>query len=250
MSFHLSGVFMSQQGFFITGTDTGIGKTIVTAGLLALWRSWGQNTGVMKPIETGVDPECYSAANSDAQFLIETGGLTDPPEWVCPVRLRTAASPWQAARMDNRTLDTDTILNAYHNLSQRHDSMLVEGVGGALVPILSDYFVIDLIRNIALPVIVVTGYELGTLNHTLLTLETLHNRGLDVAGIIFNPQSPDSLNPVARDQPRLIQELSGTRVIGEFPFIETPSTQSFTPDLLDDLTTRLDLPTEPTETEI
>jgi dethiobiotin synthetase len=236
---------MSQRGFFITGTDTGIGKTIVTAGLLALWRSRGRKVGAMKPIETGVDPECYSAANSDAQFLVETGELTDPPEWVCPIRLRTPASPWQAAQMENRSIAIETILQAFQNLSQRHDWMLVEGVGGIKVPILSDYFVSDLIRDMGLPVIVVTGYELGTLNHTLLTLETLKNQGLDVAGIIFNPLQPEEdLNPVAKEQPRLVQEISGVPVIGEFPYLDTPSSKCFTCDWLADLEDRLELPSD------
>ena len=97
-----------MEGYFITGTDTGVGKTIVTACLAKLFKN--RNVGVMKPIETGVDPECSSSSNSDAKFLMEVTGVPDLLEDVCPYRLKLSASPYQAARIEGKEIDPEIIL--------------------------------------------------------------------------------------------------------------------------------------------
>jgi len=227
-----------MTGFFITGTDTGVGKTVVTACLLALLKKRGLDVGVMKPIETGVDAECSSSANSDAKFLMECAALEDDLTEVCPVRLKTAASPYQAASMENKSIDIDEILSAFKILADRHSSMLVEGIGGLLVPIRRDYLVVDLIRDMGLPVILVCRYRLGTLNHSLLALDHLKRRQLEVRGVLFN-QTAD-LNPVESGQPALLKELSDTPLLGGVPFIEGLSAESFTPQLLQILEQSID----------
>lgn len=227
-----------MTGFFITGTDTGVGKTVVTACLLALFKKRGLNVGVMKPLETGVDAICSSPANSDAKFLMESAAIEDDLAEVCPVRLKPAASPYQAAMIENQSIDLDKILSAYQTLSNRHPWMLVEGIGGLLTPIHKDYLVVDLIRDIGLPVILVCRYRLGTLNHSLLALDHLKRINLEVRGIIFN-QTGD-LNPVETEQPALLKELSGTRLLGGVPFIEGLATDSFTPELLQVLEQSID----------
>lgn len=228
---------MPAQGLFITGTDTGIGKTVVTASILAWLRQQGKKVGVMKPIETGVDSECSSSANSDALFLMECGGIGDALAEVCPIRLKPAASPYQAGLIENRTLQSETILSAYRTLSGKHDWMLVEGVGGVKVPITRDYGVVDLMRDLGLPAVVVARYSLGTLNHTLMTLDTLKQNGIPVRGVVFNRTGPETLDVIEQDQPRLIEELSGTKVLGEFPYIKNLNTQSFSPEKLKELET-------------
>ena len=124
-----------MQGYFITGTDTNVGKTVVTACLANLFKNRGENVGVMKPIETGVDPECSSSANSDAKFLIEVTGVQDALEDVCPYRLKTPASPYQAAKIEGKELYPEKILERFCTLQSKHSMMLVEGIGGLLVPI-------------------------------------------------------------------------------------------------------------------
>ncbi len=220
----------TMTGFFITGTDTGVGKTVVTACLLALLRKRGLDVGVMKPMETGVDAKCSSPANSDAKFLMESAAIQDDLTEVCPVRLKPAASPYQAAMMENKPIDIDEILSAFKTLSDRHPWMLVEGIGGIMVPIRRDYLVVDLIRDMGLPVILVCRYQLGTLNHSLLALDHLKRQRLAVRGVIFN-QTGD-LDPVENEQPSLLKELSETPLLGRVPFIEDLSTESFTPELL------------------
>jgi len=127
------------------------------------------------------------------------------------------------------------IVSAYRNLADKYDWMLVEGIGGVHVPITRDYRVVDLIRDIGLPAVVVTRYPLGTLNHTVLTLDALQQNRIPVKGIIFNRTGSGELDAIEQDQPRLIEALSGTEVLGEFPFIDPLDTRSFTPERLQQL---------------
>ncbi len=218
---------MDTKGFFITGTDTGVGKTVVTATLLALFQNQGLQVGVMKPIETGVDPRCNSSANSDIKFLLESGSLDQSIEESCPFQIKTAASPYQASLMENMEIDLNKIFEAYKNLSKKNQLVLVEGVGGVKVPIKKDYMVIDLISDLALPVILVCRYELGTINHTLLTIDALKLKGLTIAGLVFNQSSSNELNQVEKQQPQLIEELSNENILGNISFLENLNTYSF-----------------------
>lgn len=212
-----------MNGFFITGTDTDVGKTVVTACLATLFKN--QNVGVMKPIETGVDPECSSTANSDTKFLMEVSGTTDAEEEVCPLRLKTPASPYQASQIAGTSIQPATILKMFNTLQSRHPMMLVEGVGGLLVPITASYNVADLARDIGLPLILVSRIRLGTLNHTLLTLNAARQYGLNIKGIILNKQETDDLDDVEKQQEKLIEELSDIPILGICPYIEDVSVE-------------------------
>lgn len=231
---------MPTQGLFITGTDTGVGKTVVTASILAWLHAQGFSAGVMKPIETGVDSECSSPANSDALFLMECGNVEDDLAEVSPIRLKPAASPFQAALIESRTLQPESILSAYRTLSEKYDWILVEGVGGVQVPITHDYRVVDLIRDLDLSTVVVARYQVGTLNHTLMTLDALKHKSISVRGVVFNQTVPEAPDFIEQGQPRLIEDLSEARVLGTFPYIENLDTQSFTPERLKALEASVD----------
>jgi len=212
-----------MNGFFITGTDTDVGKTVVTACLATLFKN--QGIGVMKPIETGVDPKCSSTSNSDTKFLMEVSGTTDAEEEVCPLRLKTPASPYQASQIEGTSIQPSTILKQFKVLQSRHNMMLVEGVGGLLVPITARYNVADLAREIGLPLIIVSRVRVGTLNHTLLTINAARQYGLIIKGIILNKQENDDLNKVEEQQEKLIEELSDTPILGTCPYIEDVSVE-------------------------
>lgn len=235
----LSGGKMKPQGFFITGTDTGVGKTIVTACLLSLYRKHSLNVGIMKPVETGVDPECSSSANSDAKFLMEIARCDDPLSLVSPIRLKPAASPYQAAKMGNRPINIDAIRQSFHTLAGKYENMLVEGAGGLLVPLTFNYLVCDLVRDLGLPLLVVGRNALGTLNHTLLTLRVAKQEGIPVRGVILNRTEPGESNAIEKDHAAIITELSGVPVLGEIPFIGNVSDESFTDERLNLLETNL-----------
>jgi dethiobiotin synthetase len=214
-----------MQGYFITGTDTNVGKTVVTACLANLFKDRGENVGVMKPIETGVDPKCSSSANSDAKFLIEATGVQDALEDVCPYRLKTPASPYQAARIEGREIYPEKILERFRSLQSKYSMMLVEGIGGLLVPITRGYNLTHLALQINLPLIIVSPIQIGILNHTLLTISIARQRGLKVAGVILNPVHERRLDTIEEEQGSLIEELSNTPIIGTCPYIHDVSSK-------------------------
>jgi dethiobiotin synthetase len=214
-----------MQGYFITGTDTNVGKTVVTACLANLFKNRGENVGVMKPIETGVDPECSSSANSDAKFLMEVTGVQDTLEDVCPYRLKTPASPYQAAKIEGKELYPEIILARFRTLQSKHSMMLVEGIGGLLVPITRRFNVTDLALQMNLPLIIVSRIQIGILNHTLLTINAARQYGLKVAGVILNSLYEGELDTIEEEQGSLIKELSDTPILGNCPYIHDVSSK-------------------------
>ena len=209
-----------MNGFFITGTDTDVGKTVVTACLTTLFKSQGIDVGVMKPIETGVDPACNSSANSDAKFLMEVSGNTDSADEVCPYRFKTPASPYQAAQIAERAIQPATIIENFKLLQSHHNLMLIEGIGGLLVPITNRYNVANLALEMGLPLIIVSRLRLGTLNHTLLTINAARQHGLKIKGVILNQKESNTLDSVEKQQSTLIKELSDIPILGICPFIK------------------------------
>jgi dethiobiotin synthetase len=216
-----------SKGYFITGTDTNVGKTIVTACLLTINHQRGIETGVMKPIETGVDQACSSEANSDAKFLLTVSGNQDSLEQVCPIRLKPTASPLQAARITDQALDINLILESFGRLQAKYNHILVEGIGGLLVPLTANYSVSNLIKDMSLPLIIVSRFSLGTINHTLLTVRAAQEAGIKIAGIILNHSENRPLDEIGLGQASLIQELSNVPILGECPFIDSISAEQF-----------------------
>lgn len=166
------------MNLFITGTDTGVGKTFITSLLVRGLRKAGMDTVAMKPICCG--------DRDDAEILREASGNTIELNDVNPVWLRTPAAPYTAALIENRAIDLDLIRETFARLRKSHRSLIVEGVGGWLVPIRKDYFVADLAADFGLPVAVVVLNKLGALNHAMLTVRSIQSRGLKCAGIIWN----------------------------------------------------------------
>ena len=229
---------MNAKGIFITGTDTGIGKTVVTACLLVALNNRGINTGVMKPIETGIDPECNSIANSDAKFLHQVSCNKISLDDVCQYRFKTAASPLQAAMIDDvEPVDEKIIIEAFSKQVEIHDLVLVEGIGGLLVPIRENYLVVNLIMDLQIPIIVVSPLKLGAINHTLLTLDIAKKYGINIIGLVYNPLD----NPTYKGQENIIEQFSSIKSLGECPFIEQISPESFTSDLINTIESQLDI---------
>ncbi len=169
------------RGFFVTGTDTGVGKTVVSLALICGLRRHGLDVGAMKPVETGVGPE----GPLDALALRAAAGDADDLADVCPLRFALPAAPTVAAAAEGREVEVWAIHRAYERLAARHDCIVAEGAGGLLVPLADKLCMADLARDLDLPLIVVARAALGTLNHTFLTLEAAVSRGLDVAGVVI-----------------------------------------------------------------
>jgi dethiobiotin synthetase len=201
-----------RGGVFVTGTDTGVGKTLVACALLRALTARGIDAGAMKPIETGVGPD----GPADAIALRLAAGDRDPLADVCPQPFALAAAPSAAARAAGRAVDLGAIDAAHARLRARRAFLVVEGAGGLLVPITEKLAMADLARRFGLPLLIVSRAALGTINHTRLTLEAARARGLAVAGVVIGHSGGALSAADAANLDELRGEL-GAALIGEVP---------------------------------
>ncbi len=198
---------------FVTGTDTGVGKTQASCALLSLLADAGLAPQGFKPYESG----CASlAAPSDALALRAAAGSTLPVDAVCPHRFRAPLAPGVAARRLGREPDWDVTLAAWERL--RQGPVVVEGAGGLHVPLDSRHDIIDLIQELRLPVLLVARAGLGTLNHTALSLAALASRNIPVLAVLLSRGTP-SRDSSERDNRELLMERHGVPVLGPVPFV-------------------------------
>jgi dethiobiotin synthetase len=175
-----------MSGFFVTGTDTGVGKTLVTVALTRALVQRGLRTAVMKPVAAGAIETPQGLRNDDALELLGASNVKSAYEDVNPWLLTTPASPHLAARHDGVSIGAEKVLTAFRRLAAASDVVMVEGAGGWLAPISSVATMADIAAQLALPVIFVVGMRLGCLNHALLTREAIRSYGLPFAGWIAN----------------------------------------------------------------
>lgn len=207
-----------RRGCFITGTDTGVGKTAIAAALAYHLGERGISVGVMKPIETGVSFE--DDARSDGARLRRAAGSTDALDLICPYRFTEPLAPLAAARANGRVIELTRITHAFERLAGASRLMLVEGVGGLLAPLAEVFETTDLVRSLGLPTIVIGRAGLGGINHALLTLECLTRRNLPILAVGLNcpapalPSDPDVASQQIQTTVELVRELSRTQVYG------------------------------------
>ena len=204
-----------SRGIFITGTDTGVGKTVVAATLARLLRMRGLNVGVMKPVTSGCREENGRLVSDDAQLLCQAAGVTCSDD-VAPYLLREPVAPAEAAKQDGVRIDFARIRESFDRLAACHDFMIVEGAGGLMVPLAGGMLVADLVRQLELPLLVVARPNLGTINHTVLTCFAAQQMDLKVAGVVIN-NYPDSPGQAERSAPHHIGSLCGAPVLGIWP---------------------------------
>ena len=186
----------SLQGLFITGTNTGVGKTHVTVQIARQLTREGVRVGIYKPVCSGIGASTWD----DVVRLSEALDHRFPDDWICPQRFQAALAPPAAAKMEGRTVDRGLLRAGIFQWTDAADVVLVEGVGGWRSPIADGETVADLAVDFGLPVVLVAGLELGGVNHALLTLESIERRGLPVAGIVLNHHRPDvTVDVVALD---------------------------------------------------
>lgn len=207
------------KGFFVTGTDTGVGKTIITAALIKTSNLLGFRACGMKPIETGCQREGGILIPSDGMLIKTVARMEETVNHISPCRFEKPLAPLPASEIEGISVNFEKIRKAYAELSQKYDVVIVEGIGGLLVPIRKDYFVLDLARDFGLPVIVVSRPGLGTINHTMLSVNYAIKEGLTVAGIIINYSQPPEGTPAEKTNPDVIKEISPVPIIGIFPYL-------------------------------
>ncbi|MFQ5464703.1 MAG: dethiobiotin synthase [Thermodesulfobacteriota bacterium] len=213
------------KAFFITGTDTGVGKTFVAGAAARALRSRGLDVGVMKPVETGCAVADVGLAPADATGLIKASGSTDPVEAVCPYRFAPALSPHLAARLEGVEIDPDLIKRTLDRLAAAHDVTLVEGAGGLMAPLAPGLTTADLVRALGVQLVIVAADRLGVINHTLLTVECARGRGIEVAGIVLNsPFPPGPPGPVDESPAHNLAELRDLTGLPVFalPYVPPP----------------------------
>lgn len=199
---------MAESGVFITGTDTGVGKTFVGKMLAASLVKRGIDVGVMKPVETG----CTDMIPNDARMLKEAASSQDSLNIICPAVFRETLSPYAAATREGREVDIGGIRAAYRELSGRHKLMIIEGAGGLMVPLDRRHLIADLAIEMGFPLLIVAANRLGCINHVLLTVKAAKSMGLDILGVVLN-QLDSRLDLSRRTNAEIIKELSPYRPI-------------------------------------
>jgi len=210
--------FEKVKGIFVTGTDTGVGKTVVAGAIARQLAMKGKRTGVFKPIATGCKHTREGLVSSDAEFLAHCADSRFSLEQINPIRYHEPVAPIVAAELSKREIAWESLEQAYKNVAAESEIVIVEGIGGVMVPITKKYFVIDLMEEMALPVIIVAWSRLGTINHTLLTIEMCKNRGLQVLGVVLNGYQADRADMAEETNIRVINETAGVKILTVIPF--------------------------------
>ncbi|MDA1000529.1 MAG: dethiobiotin synthase [bacterium] len=209
---------MNDPAIFLTGTGTGVGKTVVGCALVARWAAEGRGPRVLKPAETGCARRGGELFPADAWALKEASGDPRPLAEICPYRYAAPMAPAHAAELEGAPPDLDAIEGAISALRASPGPLLIEGAGGLLVPLAPGAQMIDLAVRCRLPVLIVAPLGLGTLNGTQLTVRAARAEGLSVAGIVLNDLDGEE-TPAARRNPSAIEALCDAPLLGVFPHL-------------------------------
>jgi len=213
---------MPDRGFFITGTDTGVGKTAVTAAILRALRLRGVNAATMKPVQTGA-AMCDGLWMAPDLALHHAGANFRPPvehiRLMQPYCYEPACSPHLAGRMVGMYADLARIEANARELLHIYSVLLIEGAGGIYAPLTETETTLDLMKRLALPVILVARRGLGTINHSLLSLDALRHAGVPIAGIVFNETENAPLDFIRADNPRAVEAFGKVPILGNMDFL-------------------------------
>ena len=214
---------MAKHAFFITGTDTDAGKTLVATGLLAAARARGLSTAGLKPVAAGCEATEQGLRNSDALLLQAQTSIDLYYEQINPVALASPIAPHIAAQQEKRNLSADRLAGFCRSSLRLADFTLVEGAGGWRVPLNPSETLADLARVLQLPVILVVGMRLGCINHALLTAEAIRNDGLQLAGWVANLRDADM--PVLQENIDTLKARLPAPCLGVVPVLQNPSAE-------------------------
>jgi len=212
-----------MNSLFITGTDTDVGKTYVAAGLAVTLRKMGIDVGIMKPFAAGT-PQKKGLKSEDVEILSRASQVSDPENLMNPQFFKMAASPYTASKTLKVKVKVKSVLSNFKKLSKLHSMLLVEGMGGIMTPILKNYFVTDLIKEMQLPAVIVTRTKIGTVNHTIMTCKMCEKYKIPIKGIIIN--NFDSDGYTVKTLKRDLQSLTGVPILGTIPYIDNLSDDS------------------------
>ncbi len=209
--------FVKARGLFVTGTDTEVGKTVIAGGIARVLKDKGQRVGVFKPVASGCRSDRGGLVSPDAEFLAHCANSSETLDQICPVRFREPLAPEVAVQRGAEPIELEIIRTYYNRLAAGKEVMIVEGIGGLLVPLSQELLVADLAGQMDLPLLIVAKPALGTINHTLLTIEAARARGLRVAGIVINSYVADTASVAEETNPAAIERASGVKVLAIVP---------------------------------
>ena len=222
----------TPTGIFITGTDTEIGKTVVAGGLAAALKAAGVVVGVMEPIASGGVDHKGCIVSEDAIFLKHAAQVDDTLHLINPICLRHPLAPSVAAEIEGVSINPQQIDEAFVELCRRHEFIVVEGVGGIAVPICEEMLVANLAQRFQLPLLIVARSNLGTINHTVLTVEFARSYNLELRGIVLNASQEESKGFAEETNPRELERLTNLPILGTVPFDEQLQGDRPDPDFL------------------
>ncbi len=207
-----------MKAYFITGTDTGVGKTSITVGLAGSMRKMGIDVGVMKPIATGY-PQKSGFKSVDVAKLVEATSIKDPEELINPIFLPLPTSPYDATKLLGLSVDMPLIFEQFKKLLSMHKILLIEGIGGIMTPITKNFFIVDIIKGMGIETIIVTRATIGTLNHTVMTCKMCKDYGIKIRGLVIN-NFDEKGSPAEKNAPATLYELTNVPILGTIPFIK------------------------------
>ncbi|GGJ54996.1 dethiobiotin synthase [Virgibacillus salexigens] len=207
---------MNRKGFFITGTDTGIGKTFVGAGIAGALKQQGVDVGVFKPMLSG---EKREDPMSDTSILKAFSGDANSLEQITPFQFAEPLAPYVAAKREGRLITLEKLVQAWEKIQHTHDFFIIEGAGGLAVPFGREYSAAHVAKAIGMPLLLVARVGLGTVNHIWLTIAYAKQLGIEIAGIILNGLDDKNQGVAEQTNPEFIEELTGIPVLAVLPWI-------------------------------
>jgi dethiobiotin synthetase len=219
-------------GLFVTGTDTGVGKTLVAAAIANWFSRRGVRTAVCKPMATGCVRRREGLVSEDAEFLAHHAYAKFSLNTICPQRFAEPLAPAIAAERAKQKIEWNAIDSAIQIMCRQSDVLIVEGIGGILVPVDRQLTVVDMAHWLGLPAVVVARADLGTINHTLLTLAALRQANVAVAGVVINQFPSETPNAAEETNPRAIEKWGKTSVLCLVPRFTGPAIPDLPPDVV------------------
>ncbi len=208
-----------KKGIFVTATDTEVGKTFISALLLKALLKQKTKAAYFKPVASGCKTENGFMVSEDLSYVEKFTGVKMEHDLHCPVRYQKPLAPMAAAQLEKKPVNLKKIKKAFEFLQKEYSALVVEGIGGVMVPLWKNYLVLDLIAEFRLPALVVSRPTLGTINHTLLTISVLKNRGISIAGFLTNGDKEEN-DEAAATSPEIISGLSRVPFLGHIPMYD------------------------------
>jgi dethiobiotin synthetase len=218
-------------GLLVTGTDTGIGKTVIAGAIAAWFRSQGSRVGVLKPMASGCVRRREGLVSEDAEFLAHCADSSHPLDVIAPIRFAEPLAPAIAAERLKETIDWTPVQRSLAAIARDSDVIVVEGVGGIMVPMDAKHMMLDVARWLKIPAVVVARPNLGTINHALLTVEALRRADVAVAGVVINRYPAENPGTAEETNPRAIEKWGRVPVLCIVPDVKQPIGRNIPEDI-------------------